>query len=93
MEADCDTTDTGYDDISSGAQVTVTDPAGTVLAVTQLGTGAVGDEGNCSWPFTISAVPEGSKFYQIHIGNQARGEVSFTRDQLAEGPASLTLGK
>jgi len=84
------TSSDGYSDISEGAQATLTNQSGTVLAVSDLDEGVVAD-GDCSFGFLFSGVPEGQQFYSIHVGNSNRGEVTYTRDQL-NVPVELTLG-
>lgn len=85
----------GFDDLTPGAQVKVTDEKNTVLATAQLGTGTlVNDSGGfhtCEFPFTV-AVPDGKAFYQFEVSH--RGVISFSHDDLkAKGnTVALTLG-
>lgn len=83
----------GYDDIAQGAQVTVTDQDGRVLAVSELDAGAMpgGDSGRCLFTFTVSPVPSGQRLYGIHVGNDHRGVMRYTADQLSHQVA-LTIG-
>ena len=75
--------DDGYDDISSGAQVIITDAAGKTVGVGYLGHGKVADDGStCKFSFAIKDITAGSKFYGVHVGNQNRGVVQ-------EKPAEL----
>jgi len=81
-----DKTCTGsYDGFRSGAQVTVTDPKGVVLAVGQLGTGKasadpattpfggqqvlIGDT-ICEFPFTVRNIPAGKLIYGVTIATR-----------------------
>lgn len=91
LDASCDTTGTGYDDITQGAQVKITDESSKLLAVSTLGPGQLDDQGVCAWKFTVDEVPAGARFYQVHIGNTNRGEVTFTPSQIREW-ITLTLG-
>jgi hypothetical protein len=77
----------GYDDISPGAQVTIKDSAGKVVAVGSLGDG-VSSGGACTFNFTVSDVPGGSKIYAVEVSH--RGDINFTRSEAED--VSLTLG-
>ncbi len=91
--------DDGYDDIDTGAQVVVTDEAGTTLGIGDLGIGilttssgdSTGPADRCQFQFAVSDVPTGKKFYGVHVGNQARGILRYTADQITE-PLTLTIG-
>lgn len=90
---------TGYDDVQSGAQVTVTDAAGKVVAVGALQAGLVselfdkeplrGFASRCSFGFKVLGVAGGQDIYSVEVSH--RGEVRFSRAQL-DKPISLTLG-
>lgn len=96
--------DDGYDDINEGAQVTVKNEAGEVLGVGALSSGVqTGSEGFsyqdflreytgaiCSFSFSFE-VPGGASFYSLSVGNDNRGEITYTAEELAEG-VFLTLG-
>jgi hypothetical protein len=82
------TTDGGYTDIKTGAQVVIKDAAGKVLATTTLGVGTGTGSAACTFPFHAD-VPAGSDFYGVELGR--RGVVQFTAGQLAEG-VHLTIG-
>ncbi|PXY25345.1 hypothetical protein BAY59_24205 [Prauserella coralliicola] len=77
----------GYDDIGPGAQVTVYDNAGAVLAAGQLGPGRL-DEGtySCVFDIRIEGVPSGHNIYQIEVSH--RGKIAFSEGE----PVALTLG-
>lgn len=79
----------GYSDIAPGADVTVRDAEGTVVASGALQSGRMSGAG-CRFPFAIADVPGGSAFYQVEVTH--RGLVTFTADELAAGGAQLTLG-
>lgn len=90
----------GYQDLP-GAQVTVTDEAGTVLALGELDTGVAGgkvtdDDGevvdlatNCTFDLKIDGVPDGGSIYGVEVAS--RGVVNFRRAQL-DAKIELTLG-
>jgi hypothetical protein len=85
----------GYDDIHQGAQVTVTDPDGTVLAIGSLGPGRITGLGlgdSCRFQFSIGDVPAGHGLYGIQVTH--RGTVVYEEsrlDSVLDGPA-LVLG-
>ncbi|MCZ2525374.1 hypothetical protein [Streptomyces sp. HB2AG] len=78
----------GYDDIAYGAPVTVSDAAGTVVAVGSLDLGEVTDSG-CSFPFTVEDVPGGAKFYTVEVSH--RGGLTKTAGEMRDELA-FTLG-
>ncbi|MBV9831075.1 MAG: DUF2510 domain-containing protein [Marmoricola sp.] len=77
----------GYSDISTGAQVSIKDSAGKVVAVGSLGESITAD-GSCSFDFRVDNVPGGNKIYAVEVTH--RGDVNFSRDEA--GAVSLTLG-
>jgi hypothetical protein len=85
----------GYDDITEGAQVTVYDSAGKIVATDQLGAGTPGGQAldlppsNCTFPITMK-VP-GSDFYAVEVSH--RGKVTFSRAQVESGDVALTIGR
>jgi hypothetical protein len=93
-------TDGGYSDIRSGAQVTVKDGAGAVIALGALdpgktianrefsdGTGYLATK--CVFGFTVTGVPDGQQFYAVEVSH--RGELRYTRSDL-DTALTLTLG-
>lgn len=78
----------GYHDIDQGTQVNIYDSAGKIVATGNLETGE-GDAYQCSFNFSISDVPRGSKFYQIEVSH--RGKITETADAMLQ-PVRLTLG-
>ena len=85
----CDVSDTGYDDISTGAPVTVKDKARTVLASAFLGNGTSAGS-DCTFSLAVE-VPD-SDFYQIEVGH--RGAVTFSESDLQSNgwTADLSIG-
>lgn len=78
----------GYGDIGPGAAISVSDESGTLLAKGQLEIGS-GESGWCTWPFRITDVPGGKKFYKVEVSH--RGEVNFDADEARDG-VLLQLG-
>ena len=80
----------GYSDISPGAQVTLKNGAGAILATTQLGTGT-GANLSCDFKFAFANVPE-VPFYSVEIAR--RGAVTNSlADMKANGwTFGLSLG-
>lgn len=82
----------GYSDIHAGTQVTITDPAGVVLAIGQLGPGlpiVVDGFRSCVFRFTAISAPSGKGIYGIEVSH--RGVMRFEEARLA-GDIELTLG-
>ena len=78
----------GYDDIRSGAPVTVKDGKGTIVGVTSLVLDASRSaSGHCAYTFTLIA--SDADFYTIEVAH--RGGVTFPKAEV--GQVSLTLGK
>ncbi|MEV4788561.1 hypothetical protein AB0K53_24455 [Streptomyces tuirus] len=84
----CTGTD-GYSDIDFGAQVSVTDAAGTLVAKGSLGLGEKTELG-CEFPFTVDDITPGSKFYTVEVSH--RGGLTQTEDELRAGGLAFTLG-
>lgn len=82
----------GYSDISTDAQVTVSDGASTVLAVSNLNPGKADGSGNCVFDFTVNNVPN-ANFYQVEVSH--RGKLDYSYQQLSADnfQISTTLGQ
>lgn len=79
--------DGGYSDIRAGAQVVVSDAAGTTVAVGHLGDGSwIG--AHCELPFSVD-VPAGSDFYGLQVAS--RNVVQYKAGQL-NSPVVLSIG-
>jgi hypothetical protein len=76
----------GYDDISSGLQVKVSNESGTVIATGALGQGEV-IEGGCRFYFSVSDVPV-AKFYRVEVGS--RGELGYSYEQMKTAVWNVT---
>lgn len=68
----------GYGDISDGTQVSVSDAAGTVLAVGHLADGTVTSSG-VTFTFTVEGIPQ-ADLYQVETSH--RGALRYTFDDL-----------
>lgn len=85
----------GYDDITEGTPVVVTDQGGTAIATGELGTGsaavdsATGRATQCVFGFEVSSVPD-RPFYGITVSH--RGTQTYSASQVRTGGVSLTLG-
>jgi hypothetical protein len=79
----------GYSAISAGANVVVSDPSGTTIAVGALSTGSSVTPGDCHFTFTIPDVPAGKGFYGVAVTH--RGVVQYSEAQARQG-VSLSLG-
>jgi hypothetical protein len=79
----------GYDDITDGAAVTITDATGAVVALGNLAGSQLSGAAECDLYFLVSDVPTGKSFYGIEVSH--RGSVKFTEAELAS-PVALTLG-
>jgi hypothetical protein len=79
----------GYDDIHEGTSVTVRDESGKTVAIGRLQRGDCSG-GGCVYPFVVEDVPVGSKFYEVEVSH--RGGVTFSRQDLDESGAELSLG-
>lgn len=80
----------GYDDIRRGADVTVTDPSGKVVALGALGSGTiVGSYVECVFSFTVANVPAGLGFYGIEVSH--RGVLRYSESDVTRG-LTLTVG-
>lgn len=85
----------GYDDVRSGAQVVITDPAGKTVALGKLDQGVL--DGTvpgrtadlCKFTFAVTGVPTGHGFYGVEVAH--RGRVQYPEQQLFAA-LSLTLG-
>lgn len=77
----------GYSDIAPGAQVTVRDQSGEVIALAQLEPHPGDTTPACLFTFSVE-VPE-AKFYSFEVSH--RGQVSFSKKDLAEGNWSIEL--
>ncbi len=78
----------GYDDVQEGTAVVVYNPAGTKVAIGQLGPGKPHGRSTCQYRFTVADVPDQWSVYSIEVGH--RGQVNYSRHDLDQ-PVSLTL--
>ncbi|MGI5134256.1 MULTISPECIES: hypothetical protein [unclassified Streptomyces] len=80
----------GYDDIFEGAEVTVYDAAGSVIATGYLGSSTSEDGGKCSFDVSVADVPKGKNFYKVEVSH--RGTVQLTEAQAESGAFAASLG-
>ncbi|MFZ3497185.1 hypothetical protein ACODT5_28845 [Streptomyces sp. 5.8] len=79
----------GYQDMRSGTTVTVYDTQGTVLGQGTLGPGTYTgdwkstDSNTCTFPVTVTGVPEGKVSYQVEVGR--RGKLLLTEEEAKNG--------
>ncbi len=82
--------DGDFSDIGEGTQIVIEDQSGETIALGALEAGTLVDGGGdtllCSYPFTLTKVPE-TAFYSILVGDGSRGGVQFTQEQMQNGPA------
>lgn len=79
----------GYQDLHGGAQVSVLDSAGAVVALGQLLPGTVGATG-CVFLFAVIDIPAGKGFYEVTVAH--RGGVRYAETELATQTIDLSLG-
>lgn len=77
----------GYDDITGGATVVVTDADGKKVALGALDVGQPGEYQTCSFPFAVKDVPSGNGPYSIEVSH--RGEVPFSENDASSIALSL----
>lgn len=81
----------GYDDMSEGGSITVTDEHGTVVAATSLPKGLLvggGPTRRCEFEFVVYGLPAGHAFYGLSVTH--RGTRQIPAAQLSD--VELTLG-
>ena len=81
----------GYDDVFTGTQVTVKDGAGKILGTGDLDydeTSPGNTESHCEFvfDFTVSS----AAFYEIEVAH--RGSLTYSAEELSEGPLRFSLG-
>jgi hypothetical protein len=69
----------GYADIKVGAEVTIKDEAGKILATSTLSKSEAATTQECDFTFTANV--EDAKFYQVEVSH--RGAVTYSRDDVA----------
>lgn len=80
----------GYDDIRSGAPVTVYSDEGKVLATGQLVNPKRENEVVCSYQINVADVPNGHDFYQVEVSH--RGKTTVSNADAKSGAIGLSLG-
>lgn len=85
----------GFADIREGAQVTVTDPTGKVLATGALAEGRVQPHPSidgaktCVFAFSVKSIPSGLTMYGVEVSH--RGRMQYREVDLTQ-PLALSLG-
>jgi hypothetical protein len=94
VQESCLSATNDYPDVDQGAQVVVTNSAGTVIATSQLGKGRQEENpdigsfsATCNYAFAVQ-VPGGLARYGVTVSH--RGTVWFSARQMQDGPG-LTL--
>lgn len=91
---DCDLNESlSYKDLGSGASVKVKNAKGEIIALGKIGTGKtkiVSGKLYCSMSFLVADVP-GSDFYSMNIGSERRGDLTYTKEELAKQNWQLEL--
>jgi hypothetical protein len=80
----------GYNDITNGAEVQISNETGKILAIGSLGSGTI-QSGTCVFPFSVSHVANAS-FYEIDIANRENVSVSKSELESDDWAADLSLG-
>ncbi len=81
--------DSGYDDISEGASVTVYGAAGDVIATGHLGDSELAGNA-CLFEIAVPDVPKGEKFYKVEVSH--RGTVQVSAKEAENGDLFASLG-
>lgn len=79
----------GYDDVTAGSQVEVTDGSGKIL-----GFGDLQEVGECMYEATFKVDKSTDGVYRVTTGNENRGYLNYSRDDVVDGKltVSATLG-
>lgn len=81
----------GFADINEGAQVTVRDAGGAVLALGRLERGEwQTDTGECRFEIKVPGVPDGEDFYQVEVAH--RGSITVNNQEAKTTGPAFTLG-
>lgn len=81
----------GFDDLRPGAQVTVEDPSGKVLAAGTITTGeadALAGSRQCALRFEVADIPAGETLYGLVVG---RRDPVQMREETLRAPINLTI--
>lgn len=81
--------DSGYDDITEGASVTVYGADGGVIATGELGDSSYVDYA-CTFKVAVPDVPKGEKFYKVEVSH--RGTVQLSAKEAEGGEFGASLG-
>jgi len=81
--------DSGYDDITEGAGVTVYGASGDVVATGQLGDSSLKSY-TCVFDVAVDDVPTGEKFYKVEVSH--RGTLQLSAEEAENGELAASLG-
>ena len=81
-----------YEDVREGAQVVITDPAGTTVALGHLGLGKPKEPVGCGFPISVPDVPAGHRIYGVAIPGHG-DPVQVSERDAANGGVQLILAK
>lgn len=82
--------DSGYDDIQEGADVTVYNASGDVIAKSELGASEEVFTGVCEFQISVPDVPKGETFYKVEVSH--RGTVELSAEEAENGELAASLG-
>jgi hypothetical protein len=81
----------GYDDVTSGQQVVVTDQSQTVVGTGNLGDGKAVAVNGCQFSFKVPDLPK-TAFYSVEVTHRGKTTYSFDDMQASGWHVALTLG-
>lgn len=82
----------GFDDLTPGAQVTVRNASGKLIAIGKLRDGTIKSMGyTCVMPFTVRNVPNTS-FYRVEVAHRGNVNYSLKEMRTSGWRISLTIG-
>jgi hypothetical protein len=81
----------GYSDLEAGRQVTVTNAAGEIIGIGELGSGETQSPSRCLFRFVVRELPE-STFYTLSIGRRPGPTYSFANLEAQMWVVSLSIG-
>lgn len=81
--------DGGYSDIDEGADVTVKNQDGSIIATGRLEAGRITNQGvNCTFNFSVAGIPDAT-FYSVEVSH--RGELRYSKAELEQQNWTVTF--
>ncbi|WP_331728602.1 hypothetical protein [Streptomyces sp. NBC_00158] len=86
----------GYNDLRTGASVTVYGKAGAIVSTGSLGASSPGSmsttaaQQTCSFSVSVDGVPTGEGFYQVEVSH--RGKISISEAEAVAGAFAASIG-